>query len=167
MMAEPYWAVAQALPMRGEQKSRAEIFLGHAGYETYCPRTRRRSRGKMIVEPLFAGYIFVRVIENWWTVRWTPGVTKLLMQCEKPAKLPNEFIDDLRSNERGGFIRLPPRQHPHVRGAQVRVLTGQFRGLIGLYEGQSSREREIVLLDMLGRKVPVELAVNDAIEIAN
>jgi transcriptional antiterminator RfaH len=165
-MTNPYWAVAQALPMRGE-KSRAEIFLEHAGYQIYCPRTKRRSKGQTIVTPLFAGYIFVRVIENWWSIRWTPGVTKLLMTCERPAKLPDEFIDDLHRNERNGFVRLPPPPTLFMRGSQVRILTGQFQGMIGLYEGQSSQDREIVLLEMLGRMVPVKLAQSDTIEAVN
>jgi transcriptional antiterminator RfaH len=153
--------------MRGEQKSRAEIFLGHAGYETYCPRIKKRSRGQTLVTPLFAGYVFVRVIDNWWTIRWTPGVTKLLMTCDRPARLPDEFIAELRSNERGGFVRLPPPPTLFLKGARVRVLSGQFRGMIGLYEGQSANEREMVLLDMLGRMVPVTLASVDAIEAVN
>jgi transcription antitermination factor NusG len=151
--------------MRGEQKSRAEIFLGHAGYETYCPRIKNRRGGEIVIAPLFAGYIFVRVVENWWQVRWTPGVVRVLMCSERPAKLPDQFIDDLRRNERGGFVRLPQPMGLFVKGASVRVLAGQFRGFIGLYEGQSSRDREIILLDLLGRKVPVELAGTDAIEI--
>jgi transcriptional antiterminator RfaH len=153
--------------MRGEQKSRAEIFLGHAGYETYCPRVKTRRHGEIVITPLFAGYIFVRVAERWWEVRWTPGVIRVLMSCGKPAKMPDQFIDDLRSNERGGFVRLPPPPTPFLKGSRVRILTGQFRGLVGLYEGQSANERELVLLDLLGRMVPVLLGETDTIEAVN
>jgi hypothetical protein len=36
------------------------------------------------------------------------------------------------------------------------MLVGSFRDHIGIYEGQNGKDRERVLLELLGRKVAVE-----------
>jgi transcription antitermination factor NusG len=159
-----FWAVAQVAPQpfrRPGRLSTVEVRLGKAGFETYCPLTRSRDR----VAPLFAGYLFVQVVEHWWSVRWTPGVVSVLMAGAQPARVQDRIIAELRGLEVGGFVRLPlpPRFR---RGEAVRIANGQFCGLVGLYEGQSAREREIVLLEMFGRKVPVELGKMDQIQAA-
>jgi len=86
------------------------------------------------------------------------------MDGETPAKLADAIIDGLRKREHGGFIKLPPppSRIPKI-GQSVRILTGSFTGHIGVYEGQSAHERICVLLDLLGRAVPTELAKGDQI----
>ena len=64
-------------------------------------------------------------------------------------------------------MKLQKSPNSIARGARVRVLTGSFRDRVGLYQGQSAREREIVLLTLLGRMVPVELNRIDKIEAAS
>jgi hypothetical protein len=38
------------------------------------------------------------------------------------------------------------------------ITAGPFGGMSGLYAGQSTRERELILLDLLGRQTPVTIA---------
>jgi hypothetical protein len=45
-------------------------------------------------------------------------------------------------------------------GAKVKVTAGPFGGMTGLYAGQSTREREVVLLNLLGSQRPVAIAAN-------
>lgn len=166
-----FWAVAQvcAQPPRrlrnAEPRSRVELRLAEAGFETYQPLTKLRVCGEIRMAELFPGYLFVRVIEQWYTIRWTQGVRGVLMSNGRPAHLHDRIVEDLRRNEVGGFVQLK-KQPSIISGQSVRVLTGQFRGHLGLYEGQSSREREIVLLSLLGRMVRVELTQQDRIETA-
>jgi transcriptional antiterminator RfaH len=40
-------------------------------------------------------------------------------------------------------------------GEPVRITSGVFSACLGLFEGMVERERVAVLLDLLGRKVPV------------
>jgi transcription antitermination factor NusG len=44
-------------------------------------------------------------------------------------------------------------------GTKVRITAGPFGGMSGLYAGMSTRERERVLLHVLGGQRPVEIAV--------
>jgi transcription antitermination factor NusG len=61
-----------------------------------------------------------------------------------------------------GYISLPDRPGAPVNrkiaiGAKVKVTAGPLGGMSGLYAGQSTREREIILLDPLGRQTPVTI----------
>lgn len=164
------WVVARVHlpPPRpgGEARSAVELRLGEAGFEVYCPRVKTRAFGKTRISALFPGYLFVAVIDQWWSARWSPGVIDLcgLKAHGRPDRLPDGVIEALRRKEIGGFVRLEPPPSALRKGRQVRVLSGQFRDYLGVYEGQSSREREIVLLDLLGRKARVELGRTDRIE---
>ena len=62
-----------------------------------------------------------------------------------------------------GFISLPDRPSTPVKrkiaiGASAKVTAGPFGAMSGLYAGQSTRERELILLNLLGRQTPVTIA---------
>jgi transcriptional antiterminator RfaH len=163
-----YWSVVQIesrmLQRRCGDVSVGEHLLAQSGYESYLPRTRTRRSGKTLIAPLFAGYLFVHIVDRWYPVANTIGVLRLLMNGDEPARLPEHVVVDLRRAEIGGFIRLPKAQALIKHGDAVRILTGPFRDHVGLYEGQSAREREHILLDLLGRKVRIELGHMDRFE---
>jgi hypothetical protein len=123
------------------------LLLARAKYETYMPRIRVRG-GRIL--PLFPSY----------PVMWTPRVIRLLMSGDKPARLPEKTVDEIRKRQVGGFVKLPlpPRLK---RGQQVRIVRGYFEGQIAVYEGMTGKDRERVLLDLLGQKVSVELPDRD------
>jgi transcriptional antiterminator RfaH len=150
------WIVAQT---QAQRENFAKKNLERAGLETYLPRIRTRRNKKTRIAPLFPRYLFVRIINSWYIVATTMGVTKLITNGEKPASLPDKVIKELRSRERGGFVQLPnPRRMRD--GQRVRILRGAFKdriAIIDCHAGMSDRERERVLLDCLGRKVAVEL----------
>jgi transcription antitermination factor NusG len=158
---------------RHRKESPAEFIFGRAGLECYLPRTKRRlNNGVVKPWPLFPGYCFVRWTDQWWTIAWSIGVVRLLRAGEGPAKLDQHIIEKIKRAEVGGFVRLPKPPGPKLppkptRNSKVRVLTGSFFNHIGLYQGQSAHEREIVLLNLLGRMVPVELGENDRLEVVS
>jgi len=149
MTAAPYWAVAQTEPQR---EHIARVWLMRLGYETYAPRVRLR-RGRVV--RLFPTYIFARVSLAWYPILWTPGIIRLLMAGDAPARLPEIEIQRIKRREVGGFVRLP-RRRPFI-GQQVRIVKGSFEGRMALYAGMSGDERERVLLELLGQMVSVEL----------
>jgi len=150
-MTEPYWAIAVAQTSREDF---VQTLLRRDGFETYWPKikTEKRTTG------LFPGYLMVRVVVRWYPIRWTPGVLKLLMTGDRPAKLADKIVDEIKSREVKGFVKLP--QPPTLQaGKPVRILTGMFAGKIGLYQGLSGAQRERILLDLLGRSTSVEMQV--------
>lgn len=149
-----YWAIVQT---ESQCEHTVRLLLMRGCYETYAPRIRSKT-GKVLL--LFPTYLFVRVIERWYPVAWTPGVTRLLMAGDQPARLPEKIVDQIRKREVGGFVKLPAKPK-FQKGDHVRITHGSFQGQIGLYDGMTSKQRERVLLQLLGGWVPVELSTND------
>ena len=160
----PFWCAARLMPKR---EAVATQCLALAGFEVYLPRLRERRviRGRRleVSPPLFPGYLFVAIVLQWHGARWCPGVLNLLMDGERPARVPDAVIAELRGRERNGLVELakPPRFR---RGDRVRIVQGPFRNQLALYAGQAASERVAVLLQLLGGQQRAELPAN-AIEL--
>lgn len=142
------WAVVQTEP---QHEHTVRLLLMRSQYETYLPRTRAQQR----ITLLFPTYLFVSLAEKrWYPILWTPHVKRLLMSGDHPAQLPEDALTQIRKRERNGLVKLP---HQLRKGQKVRIVRGNFEGHIGLYDGMSGKDRERVLLELLGQIVPVEL----------
>ena len=152
-----YWAVVLTHP---QAERRALAHLERQGFVCYAPRTRNikiRNGSRVQVEAwLFPRYLFIWIADRWHSVLSTLGVSTLLRNGDTPAKLPSIWIETMQAQEKDGFVILPKERFR--KGERVQINSGVFAGLCGIYEGMSSRQRELVLLDVLGR---VELAVGD------
>jgi transcriptional antiterminator RfaH len=112
-------------------------------------------RGKKVhtARWLFPRYLFVWIEDQWQRLFSTIGVSTVLMNGEKPARLPDHWVSDMKSREHNGLIEL--KRSRFKVGQEVQVTGGLFLGHHGIYQGMTSRQREVILLDALGR---VELA---------
>jgi transcriptional antiterminator RfaH len=155
-----FWGVVRSLPKR--EVFAAERLRMDGGFEVFLPlvQTKRASA------PLFSGYFFCRIIDRWRSINSTLGVLCLVRTGDCPARCPDREIDSLKAMIDGhGFIKLPEAPPPPARrkiaiGAKVKVTAGPFGGMSGLYAGQSTRERELVLLNVLGGQRPVAIAAH-------
>lgn len=155
-----FWAVAQT---EARRERVAALGLQQSRFETYLPQIKTKLRGDWLTQPLFPTYVFVRIVDRWHGIVWGMGIVRVLMAGDQPARLADNVIAQIQEREsRDGFIRLS-RRRPLI-GTKVRVLTGQFRDHVGVYAGMSGQERARVLLELLGRSVPVELTQTDQIE---
>ena len=71
------------------------------GFECYCPlnKVRRKwsDRVKLIEEPLFKSYVFIKVKdEDRTSVRMTPGVVNFVYWDGKPAVIKEKEINNIR-----------------------------------------------------------------------
>jgi len=154
-----FWGVVRSLPKR--ERFAAEQ-LGLRGYETFLPwvPTKRASA------PLFNSYFFVLIVDQWRSINTCFGVLGLVRVGDCPSKMPNAEIEALKSMiDAHGFVRLPEGRRVPIKrkieiGAKVRITSGPFGGMSGLYQGQSTRDRERILLSMLGGQRPVLIAAN-------
>jgi transcriptional antiterminator RfaH len=159
-----YWTAARLEPHR---EHLALHFLALNGFEAYFPRIRERRliRGRRVVvtPPLFPGYAFIAIELQWHAARWCPGVLSLVMDGERPAKVPDGDVAGLRARERGGFVVLPkPKPNASFRrGDRLRVRSGPFTGTFGLFAGMAPRDRVLVLLKMLGSERELALPRGD------
>ncbi len=117
------------------------------------------------IEPLFPGYLFVRIALTAQAVNkvnWTPGVRRLLCAGEMPVSVPDMAIDLIKQ-------RIGPRDHLTLKpeeefpvGSRVAVRHGPFAGLLGVVERpMSARGRVRVLLQLLHSTMPVECRAVD------
>lgn len=128
------------------------------GFETFLPLIQR----KRATQPLFSSYFFIRIVSQWLLISSTYGVLCLVRVGDCPARCPDVEAERLRAMADGhGFIRLPAQTAPRriiAPGAPVTIAGGPFKGFAGLYAGMSRRDRELVLINLLGRQTTVEIA---------
>ncbi len=155
------WAVALAHPLC---ERRALLNLQRQNFTCYAPLIKQtrivKGRRTYRDEFLFGRYLFVAIADQWRSILSTFGVAQLIMNRDLPASLPEQEIENFRAREVNGYVVLTKPER-FKRGETVHVHRGQFSGADAVYQGMSQRDREIVLLNILGRQTRVELAVGD------
>jgi transcriptional antiterminator RfaH len=159
----PFWAVVRAQPHH--DRLAAEC-VAMAGFETFVPKIRVKVESRWRTTPLFPGYFFTRVVDQWRVLERTMGVLSVVKAGAAPSKCPDEEIAKLiERSDPDGVIRLRARPiaTPHrilTPGATVAIVDGPLRGLEGIYAGMTTRQRELVLLNVLGATRPVAIAAH-------
>ncbi len=90
-----------AIYSRPRWEKKVNQLLVEKGYESYCPlnKVRRKwsDRVKVVEEPLFKSYVFVKVDEEDRTsIRMTPGVINFVYWEGKPAVIKEREINAIR-----------------------------------------------------------------------
>ena len=155
------WYAVHTKP-RQEDRVSWQLATQH-GLRVFLPKLavakRRRNRRVSVIETLFPSYLFVHMpLEPgpWHAVKWTPGVKTLVGTGDVPVPVPDGAIDLLV--ERCADGNIVAWKSVFEAGAQVRIRYGPFAGLVGIFERSTTQaERVRVLLDLLGRQVPVEV----------
>ncbi len=158
------WYVVQSHP-RAETK--ALEHLRRQGYDAYLPRYLKRRRHARRIEtiaaPLFPRYLFVRFdVETvrWRAIRSTLGVTHLVCQGDLPTPAPSGIVEGIRAREdERGYVAMA-RDVPFRKGEMVRICDGALADQLGLFECATDEERVILLLDVLGRRIRVQLPID-------
>ena len=163
------WYAAYTQPTA---ERRAVGHLRRQGFDAYLPlcRTIRRHarREETVLRPLFPRYVFVALdleVDRWRSVNGTMGVSRLVSHGERPAALPGGVVEGLRISEIDEDVVPLSRLVLFDRGAKLRVLDGAFAGQTGVYHSMSEAERVVLLFDLIGREVRVEIPIH-AVEAA-
>src|SRR5215831_13309437 len=98
MNEEPKW---YAIYTRQRWEKKVTRLLEEKGIECYCPlnKTVRQwsDRKKVVAEPLFTSYVFVKTIEKMHNeVKGLSGVINLVYWLNKPAVIRDEEIDIIK-----------------------------------------------------------------------
>ncbi|HEX2535693.1 MAG TPA: UpxY family transcription antiterminator [Chitinophagaceae bacterium] len=117
-----------AIYTRPRWEKKVNALLEEKGLESYCPlnKVRRQwsDRIKVVEEPLFKSYVFVKIEEGARTdVRMTPGVINFVYWDGKPAVIKEKEIQAIRSflNEHEGVTLERMELQPNDR---VRIIAG-------------------------------------------
>lgn len=140
------WFVIQTNPQR-------ENFVDEqlTDLTPYLPRFKNT---KNRIVPLFPGYLFVPSMSNWGPICNTVGVRSLLMSGDHPACISGMVITSWKDKERGGLVQLPP--PPRFRpGERLTITKGSLKYRNVIHSAMVGRDREKVLIEMLGQYVSI------------
>lgn len=156
-LTKPNW---YAIYTRTRWEKKVVRQLDEKGIEHYCPlvKVERQwsDRRKIILEPLFSGYVFVRVNEKDTTpVRKIDGCINFVYWLSKPALIRAEEIDAIRQ-----FLldheRVQVEKTRVNLDDRVKIVNGPFMDKEGKVVGVKSRTVK-VLLPSLGFALVAEL----------
>lgn len=145
------------------QEKTAVTNLQRQHYAVYFPQIRlwRRVRGnrQQVIEPLFPRYLFVHLdaqTDNWAPIRSTLGVTSLVRFGLEPARVPDALVDFLVSRQDADGLHEWAEPVLAI-GDRTRVVSGPLAGYEGILIAKSSRERVVILLDMVAGQIRARL----------
>jgi transcriptional antiterminator RfaH len=146
------------------QEKSAASHLSQRQVTPYCPMFLqppwhlRAPRGPV---PLFPGYIFVSFnpTEQMNAVRYCPGVLAPVSFAGDLATVDQALIDAIRAREGSRGYALPTEQEEGIPdGATVRIMSGPFEGLQGVFSGTlRGGQRARVLLELLRSRRLIEV----------
>ena len=159
------WYVVQTQP---RLEAKAVWHLGNQGFSTFFPRYRKERRHARKVDtveaPLFPGYVFVALdlaVDRWRSVMSTLGVRSLVTLGGKPAALPDDVFDELRSRaDAVGLMDLQDDGPKFSPGDALEILKGPFKHCVGLFSERDDQRRVVILLDILGRTLRLPIAIH-------
>jgi len=139
--------------------------LRRQGFEAYLPRYRKirrhARRTETVAAALFPRYLFLRLDaakERWRAVLSTFGVAGLICRDGVPAPVPEGIVEAIMAREDSqAFVDLT-RQAEFKPGDAVQVLAGPFADHVAQFQGPSAAERVVLLLEILGRTLRVEVS---------
>ena len=155
------WYVIHTKP---RQEARALTNLMQQGYQCFLPMItlEKLSRGRvyLVEEPLFPRYLVIcldhgRHGQNWAPIRSTIGVSGLVTFGSSPAKMHPDLIDALLQQQ-VGLSDTPERLFQS--GERLLIGNGAFAGLEALYQMESGDNRAMVLIELMGKLAPMQIA---------
>ena len=154
-LPEIAWYLLQCKP---RQDARAQEHLTRQGFECFNPSTLiqiiKHGSMKQKIQPLFPGYIFVRVKaeDNWTALQSTRGVTRIVAFCGKPCRVSDDIITHLRERcaKAVETQALTPGDHIHVK-------VGPYAELDAIFLSMDGEQRVMLLLNVLNRQQGVKV----------
>ena len=156
-----HWYLVHTKP---RQEKCALENLHRQGYQCYLPTLplEKLRQGLLTVadEPLFPGYLFIRLgmddtAKSWAPVRSTKGVSRLVSFGIEPARVDDGLIELLRIQE--ASVQTEP-ERLFKPGEHVRLTEPPFAGIEGIYQMADGERRVMVLIEILNKPVAVRAA---------
>lgn len=153
------WYVIQTKP---KKEDNARSYLSMKGVEIFYPLMetflQRNGRMNKELKPLFPNYIFgnFELEKDYSLVKWARGVNKILSFGGVPASISEEVIQEIKNRiDDNGVVKRAYDLKPNDR---VRIKTGPFRDLLGIFEKWvPEKERVRILLNLIGYQPHVDL----------
>ena len=151
-----------AVHTQANAEAKARFNLANQGFDVYLPehlkQRRHARRTEWIRKALFSRYLFVRMNLNnvhWRAIHSTIGVSNLVCQGDVPVPVPDYFVDEVRACENESGVVMLDKFLPLAEGDTVKIVSGPLANLTGIFEAEASKDRSVVLLEILGRHLRI------------
>lgn len=145
--SNPRWYLIQTKP---RQEIRAEENLRRQDFDCYRPQKHGKTE-----EPLFPGYLFIRLdrhMDNWYPIRSTRGVSRVVSFGGEPTPVRDELIEQLRQR-----LATPVEKPQFSPGELVTLHGDSFNELEAIFVCADGEERSVILLNLLQREQKVRV----------
>ena len=139
-------------------------YFSSKGIVSFMPKllvTKKHARKiEKVLRPLFPTYLFIysNIRTNFRLINNTIGVKGILSSGDDPSSVPIEVINDLFSYvDSDGIVNALDTSHYKI-GQKIEINDGIFKGNIGSFCGLSDKDRVLLFLNFLGRKVQVSIS---------
>jgi transcriptional antiterminator RfaH len=158
------WYLIQTKP---RQEARAQEHLQRQHFECYRPLKsdplKRRTARPQSEEELFPGYLFIRmdqVHDNWYPIRSTRGVARIVTFGGQPVPVGDELIEQIRQR-----LSAPAPRAVFSHGEMVRITAGGFSDVEAIFLAADGTERAVILLNLLQRQQKVVLPISSLVRM--
>ena len=146
------------------KESLSEINLIRQNFITYLPKYKKiikhARKISTVVRPLFPRYLFVKldlVKQRWHLINSTYGVNVLITMEEKPVKILDKIINEIKSYDNSdGIANISPYSSMTL-GEEVNIIDGLFSGRKAIFDGLTDDNRIKVLFNLLGKEVTLSM----------
>ena len=135
---------------KSKQEDIAILNLENQNFHVYCPYALIKNKN----EVLFPGYIFIQLdkdTQNWSPIRSTKGVLHFIRFGLSYAKIPDNIIEFIKTNELNTAEKLK-NINKFKPGDKVQIADGVFKNCIAIFKSYKSDERVILLMNLLGQQ---------------
>ena len=146
---------------RAEKKAYQE--LQRKGIEAYLPLKKEwkqwSDRKKLVEEPLFKSYLFVRISNKEHAeVLMTQGISRFLYFSGKIAVMPDKQMEDLKQLMASGE-ELELIEHEIAPGEKVLVNAGPFKGMVAELVAINNKKSLVLKLENLGYALEIKTSM--------
>ncbi len=162
------WYIVQTKP---KKELVAALNLEHESVEVFFPRMEGISiiygKSRKVIKSLFPNYIFAHfdLLVSYRLVRWSSGVSRILGFESGPVPVDDQVIEIIKGRVDKNCV---VRKALHFKAKdRIRIRSGPFRDLMGIFERWVSDEGKVmVLLNLLNYDAKVELHYSQVEKIA-
>ena len=148
---------------KSQQENIAMLNLSGRGYTVFHPKVA--IKGKKI--SLFPRYLFIQLddkTQNWTPIRSTKGVSNFVRFGLNFAKVPHQIIDLIRAQQQQTIDKIIGLSSHH-QGDTVEIQTGAFRGQHAIFQNYNTKDRVIVLLNLIGQQQKITLDEREVVAV--
>jgi len=159
--SERKWYAVYTLPQNERSVAKHLDIRQIESFLPTCESTRvwKNRQRVRIIQALFPTYLFVKICPTEKSkVLQSPGVLRIVGNCQGPLPLPDSEIEFLRSD----FCRqgVEPYQELVV-GQKVRIRRGSMQGVQGVLVRKKSSLRFVLTLQLINQHAAVEIAADE------